>query len=97
MERQTLRVTLHEVLRRIFRTGSEEEEATETRITRNSITIFTHCYQCDQLKKDEISGTCKTRGRHEKFIYVPFHPGNLKGRDMLRDVGVGANSGIFEI
>jgi hypothetical protein len=28
---------------------------------------------------------------------VPFHPGNLKGRDMLRDVGVGANSGIFEI
>jgi hypothetical protein len=39
-------------------------------MTRNSITLFAHCHQCGQLKKEEISGTRNTHDRIEKFTYI---------------------------
>jgi hypothetical protein len=32
--------------------------------------LFTHCYQCGQLKKEEMGGTPNTHDRIEKFIYA---------------------------
>jgi hypothetical protein len=61
-------------------------------MARNSITLFTHYYQCGQLKKEEMCGTRSTRHRIEKFVYVlPKKPEGKKNYD-----GRGAkNRGIF--
>lgn len=86
-------VRLQGALRRTLeQTGSREEQDTETRITRHSITLITHCYQCGQLKKEEMGGTRNTHDRIEKFIYVlPKKPEGKKNVDAR-----GAkNSGIF--
>jgi hypothetical protein len=47
---------------------------------------FMNCFYGEQIKGDEMDGTCRTHGRNKKCYSMLI--GKLKGRDYSKNLGV---------